>query len=194
MPKITRKYIGTTKNNCAVSVDTVGSHAATHLKEQQRFGLWKLTQEAVGKIAVLGDNFGVQVDMGRVVGEMDLVETTPEDTIIYGMRRNRTWHIPFVKRDKLPKTPFVTMVLKQATDEQLRGVHVDPKLRETPLCAMPQYDLFTTYIGVQTPGLPGGDPGFVTAESLPFWTTHALVLGTQKIDQIYPGVPPEFRT
>lgn len=96
MSEIGRKYVETTANARVVSVDMVGSHAATHLQEQKEFGLWDLTKEAVRGITVTEDDTAIQVDMGRTVGRMDLVETGLDEPRIYGKRRNRDSYIPFV--------------------------------------------------------------------------------------------------
>lgn len=92
MMEVRRRYVETTANRHVVSVDMERSHAATHLAEQD--GLWELTQEAVRKIEVTSPDQRIQVNMGRVVGRMDLVEVKPDEKIIYGRRRNRESMFP----------------------------------------------------------------------------------------------------
>lgn len=125
---------------------------------------------------------------------MDLVETNPDEHRIYGRRRNRESYIPFVARDERPLTNFVVLILKKLAHERLLNESPDPELLNPELLALPQHDLFSTYIGVKTPGLPGGDPKYITEESLPFWKRHALVLGSQVIEEVYDGGdPPAYR-
>lgn len=195
MSEIRRKYVETTANERVISVDLIGSHAATHLQEQQEFGLWGLTEEAVRKISVVEDDFAVQVDMGREVGEMDLVETEPGEPRIYGRRRNRESYVPFVHRDKRPPTNFIVLVLKRLARERLHAEFPEPRLLDPKLLALPQHDLFSTYIGMKTPGLPGGNPKYSSEDSIPFWRRHALVLGSQAIEEVYKGGgdPPAYR-
>lgn len=192
MSEVRRKYIETTANGRVVSVDVLGSHAATHLQEQAEYGLWELTKEALQKVSVTEDDVAIQVDMGRVVGEMDLVETHPLEPRFYGRRRNRSDYIPFVEREERPLTNFLVVVLRRLAHERLHAENPEPKLLEPELLARPQHDLFSAYIGVKTPGLPGGNPKYITEESLPFWKSHALVLGSQVVEEIHDGIPPAY--
>jgi hypothetical protein len=126
---------------------------------------------------------------------MDLVETDPSEPRIYGRRQNRDSYIPFVEREERPLTNFVVVILKELDHEQLRAESPEPRLLEPELLRQPQHDLFSTYIGVTTPGLPDGNPEYVTSDSVPFWTSHALVLGSQVIEEIYEGgTPPAYRS
>jgi hypothetical protein len=195
MSEMRRKYVETTANNRVVSVDVEKSHAATHLEEQAKFSLWELSKEALRKVSVTEDDVAIQVDMGRVVGEMDLVETDPLEPRIYGRRRNRNSYIPFVVRDERSMTSFVVVILKKLALERLHAESPEPKLLDPELLKLPQHDLFSTYVGETTPGLPGGDPKYITDESISFWMSHALILGSQVIDETYEGegVPPEYR-
>lgn len=195
MSEIRRRYVETTANKRVISVDSIGSHAATHLQEQEEFGLWEVTKEAIRHTSVVEDDTAIQVDMGRVVGRMDLVETEPSEGRIYGRRRNRDSYIPFVPRDERPLTNFVVLILKRLALERLHAESPEPRLLDPDLLALPQHDLFSTYIGVKTPGLPGGNPKYLSEESLPFWRSHALILGSQVIEEVYEGDgdPPAYR-
>lgn len=185
----TRKYIETTANSGIVSVDIERSHAATHLREQP--GLWALTQEVLRKSDIITtpdqDAF-FEMDMGRVVGEMDLVdvqssdwEGSEEDRIRWARRVNRETWTPLVVRDERPLTRFVTVVLKQLDIAQQDPKTLDPKLLEPEIANMQHHDLYTTYIGRKTPALPGDH--YETEASLPYWLSHALIWGTQAVQE-----------
>lgn len=186
MPE-TREYIETTANNAIVSVDVEHSHAATHLAEQP--GLWELTQEVLRSSNVTAtpdkDAF-FETDMGREVGKMDLVEIQssdwkgPEETRIRWARRvNRDTWTPLVVRDERPATSFIFVVLKHLDLATIDPQTLEPKLRSPEWKDRQHYDLFTTYMGRKTPSLPGDT--YANEESLPYWTTHALIWGTQAI-------------
>lgn len=193
MSEIRRKYVETTANGCIVSVDMEKSHAATHLEDQP--GLWDLTKEALRKISATKDDEAIQVDMGRVIGYMDLVETYPGEPRIYGRRRNRDSYIPFVGRNERPKTRFMVVILKSLPFDDLLASSPELQLLTPSRRQLPQLDLFSSYIGIKTPGIPGGDPNHFTEESIPFWTSHALILGSQAIEEKYEGegMPPAYR-
>lgn len=184
-----RKYIETTANNGIVSVDIERSHAATHLREQP--GLWTLTQEVLRKsniVTMPGKDASFERDMGRVAGEMDLVDVQPSDwegseesRIRWAKRVNRETWTPLVVRNKRPLTRFVTVVLKQLDIAKLDPKTLDPKLLEPELADLEHHDLYTTYIGRRTPSLPGDR--YETKESIPYWLSHALIWGTQAVQE-----------
>ena len=178
----TRKYIETTASNCIVSVDMAQSHAVTHLQEQSR--LWELTQEVLRKSIFTPEthrNVLFETDLGRDVGVMDLVETDPAEQRIYAIRQQRETYMPFVKRDERPLTSFVTIVLKRLDFTQLDPQILEPALRHPDMADLPHFDLYTTYIGRKTPALPGDS--YASEESLPFWMGHALVWGSQVVQE-----------
>lgn len=178
----TRKYIEKTASNCVVSVDMRQSHAVTHLQEQP--GLWELTKEVLRESVFTPDthkNVLFETDLGRDVGVMDLVETDPAEQRIYAVRLQRDTYMPFVKRDKRPLTRFITIVLKRLDLERLDSRTLDPVLLHPDMVCLPQFDLYTTYIGRKTPALPGDS--YASEESLPFWMGHALVWGSQVVKE-----------
>lgn len=126
--------------------------------------------------------------MGRAVGEMDLVDIMPsdrkgpEDTRIRWARRlNRKTWTPLVMRQERPVTNFVTVVLKHLELAQLDSQTLEPKLLEPEMANQRHHDLYTTYIGRKIPSLSAD--AYATAESLPYWLSHALIWGTQAIQK-----------
>lgn len=183
-----RRYVEITASGYVVSM-AHRSHASTHLADSDS-DLWSLTQEAVRKTTVTAEDVEVQVNMGRVVGRMDLVETNPDEPRIYAMRPGRNLYVPFVERTERPEARSIVLVLKWLSVAELRAESPEPRLFALELLKRPQYDLFSTFIGVKSPGLPGGP--YETEESRAFWMRHALVRGSQQIVDVYDGIPPAY--
>ena len=172
-----------------MSVDIERSHEATHLREQP--GLWTLTQEVLRKSNIItapDQDASFEMDMGRVVGEMDLVdvqscdwEGSEENRIRWARRVNRETWTPLVVRDKRPLTRFVTVVLKQLDISRPDPKTLDPKLLNPGMADRQHHDLYTAYIGRKTPSLPGDR--YETEASLPYWLSHALIWGTQAVQE-----------
>lgn len=154
-----KELLGTTKNNLQVFLSDQSSHAATHLAHNPK--LLEAVKKAIPTIEDTNDVIRVQIDTGEVIGTTDLLLTTQEDDIVYAKRVARSTYSRFVK-NKQP-TPTSTIVVDIRHD------------RNSPT----DYFLYTTYIGPLTPSFPGGN--YLPEQSIEFWSTHALVWGTQEI-------------
>lgn len=152
-----KEFIGKTKNGCSVYVDTVHSHASTHLKDTP--GLLELTEEALDQLELTEEKYWFDIDMSRVIGTSECVETHDGDEILYAQRPNRDNFSRFVKNRKPEPTNYLSLWLEK------RGEN--------------EYELMTTYIGRKTPSFPGGKSE--TPESFMFWADHALIWGNQEI-------------
>ena len=75
------------KDGSSVYVDMVESHAATHFADTPQ--LVGLVKEALPTVVPPEDYSRFEVNMGRVIGTSDLVETEPGDEIVYTKRVNR---------------------------------------------------------------------------------------------------------
>src|SRR5713101_1861610 len=104
-----RKIIGKTRNGIPVYLDTRRAHAATHLLENKR--LLALVVKALDQISAHHENVYLDQDMGMVVGETDLVETTEKDEIIYAKRLNRGNFTRFAMNRHPEPTSYITLVL-----------------------------------------------------------------------------------
>ncbi|SRR6266404_7141535 len=152
-----RKKIGQTANGIVVYMDTQRSHAATHLSGNK--GLLDIVVKVLGQTSTDAKNVYLDQDMGMVVGETDLVETTEKDEIVYAKRRNRDNFTRFaMNRDPEP-TSYVTVVLSKDTNKE--------------------YELVSAWVGRAVPQFPGDK--FATPESRTFWRSHALAWGRQAI-------------
>lgn len=152
------KFLAKTKNGYDVYVDTVRSHAATHLDDIDN--LENLVVEFLEATEISGDDVALERDMGRVIGTMDLVETDDTDEIIYAKRMNRATYTRFVKDRKPSPTRYLTVILRKRGDG---------------------YELWSAWTGRLVPSFPGDERE--TPESREFWSHHALIWGNQAVDQ-----------
>lgn len=151
-----RVFLGCTKNDQRVYLDDHSTHANTHLEDTP--GSLMYIKEALPRIVAEGDNVFCEVDLGRVVGRTDLVETDDDDIIIYAKRIGRSTYARFVKGKSQPETNYVTLVLHVINDG---------------------YRLFSAWIGRAAPPFPGDVKEL--PDSRDFWRKHALVWGHQKV-------------
>ncbi len=152
-----KEYLGKTKSGHDVYVDTEASHAVTHFAHQPR--LLDFVKKALPTIEIMGDQARIEKDMGEEVGTSDLVKTNEGDEIVYALRPLRTHYSRFVKNKKSLPTSWITISLCKSGEQE--------------------YILYTAFAGHLTPSFPGGD--FLPNESAKFWSTHALVWGSQEI-------------
>src|SRR6476659_9004401 len=111
-----KDYIGTTNNGYKVFVDTEKSHAATHLADTP--GLRSFVAELLPFISAETDDVYVDRDMGKVVGDSDLVQTDNSDEIIYAKRLNRDNYTRFAKNRQPEPTSYVTVVLHKDEEDE----------------------------------------------------------------------------
>ncbi|MEK7639150.1 MAG: hypothetical protein AAB388_03255 [Patescibacteria group bacterium] len=150
-------FLAKTKNGFNVVYDSEHSHAATHFASTP--SLLGLVKEALQMTDVSAQNIRFEVDMGQIVGETDLVETTSADEIVYALRPFRDRYSRFVKDRRPEPTTYITIELKKQEDGT--------------------YLLYTAYIGRLVPSFPGGN--VMPEKSREFWSHHALVWGRQGI-------------
>jgi hypothetical protein len=159
------RVFGYTLNGIQVIVDPVNSHAATHLEDTP--GLGGLLAEVLAKKEVDvyaegdGDTMIFDMDLERPVGVSYQVPTDETDDIVYAVRKNRDTYMRFTRSRPPEPTSCVSVILKRETNSR--------------------YSLFSGWVGPRTPAIPGTQ--HATPESFDFWTTHALVWGTQEVDE-----------
>ncbi len=126
--------------------------------------------EALAKIDAIDRYYiHLKIDMGREIGHSICVETTESDEIIFAQRTNRKGITRFVKnRNPIPSSTIV-VILKRAQGEEGEDDF---------------YIMTTAYIGNTAPHEPWDAKA--TEDSLPFWSTHALIF-EESIPDIVPG-------
>jgi|GEM_PF-5408431 len=182
-----RQLVDFSANEHAVSVNfrDPNSHAATHMERHRASGFWRVAQEAVRQVAILRPDQAVQVEMGRDVGRMDLIAVTHDMERFYFQRPNRgpTWY-PGVVQAEGPITSSVVVVTREMKWDDVFASNQCPHPNLDGLRDHPHSNLFSIYPGLKTPGVPDGDPKYVTDESSSFWQEYALRVDPGEVDTI----------
>lgn len=119
-----------------------------------------ILEEALSRIQSSGRNFFVEeVDFGRPIGETICVRTGSSDEIVFAKRPRRYGLTRFVKNRSPEATNSVVVIVKKADD----------------------YDgfvLITAFFGTKAEPEPWDRNA--TEKSLDFWSTHAIVWGSEE--------------
>jgi len=146
-----RHKITESNNGYLVYVNLVSSDAAKYLSRQPQ--VLNLLREAISEMDLLKDDVVIEQDMGRVIGNTDIVETSEKDTIYYAQPNKKEHFSRFAKnRYPAPCEKITIIVKKDETGD---------------------YEVTDTWIGPCIPAFPGEDDE--ERKSLEYWSTHALV-------------------
>jgi hypothetical protein len=160
--EIRLELIANSKNGIAVFYDPVYSHAATHVEDTPQ--LKELVSEIIQGLELQGQKIATHIDMGRIVGTTDVVETNDSDEIVYGMRKNRSDDglVPFTKSREGEPCQYVAVQLEPQQDGS--------------------YILASAWIGTfGDDDEPFPQSPDATERSINFWDKHAFVYGSQEI-------------
>jgi len=150
--------LATSKNSTSVWYDSASSHVTTHIRDTP--DLVHLAAEIVRQSDIIGPYLQFHVDFGRTVGTSDLVETAPDDKIIYAKRKNRDCYTVFNKSKEAQPSSLVTVALEMKADGTC--------------------ELVSAWIGSSdSPSFPGTERE--TPDSKTYWSTHGLAWGNQEI-------------
>jgi len=150
--------LGISKNGKRVLVDLIGSHAATHIKDEP--SIEALLTEVIPKQVLTGDYLQYHIDMDREIGVTNCVATDRTDDIVWAKRNGRDGYTVFTKSRQSQPSSLLTVAFE--------------KLDES------SYKLVSTWIGeADSPSFP--DTPRATPESKPYWSSHALVWGSQAV-------------
>jgi hypothetical protein len=145
-------------NGKRVLYDPVSSHAATNFADTP--DLKKLTSEILAGTKISDKKLLFDMDLGRTIGNTDLVENDENDAIVFAKRKNRNAYTSFNKSKGPQPSSLVSIGLKKIDDYS--------------------YLLESAWIGsVASPPFPG-EPD-ETPDSIPYWLSHSLAYGTQAI-------------
>ncbi len=143
--------ITSTASGVTVYVDLIRSPAASHISQQPY--LLSLIKEVIRQKRLEGDTLSIDHDMGRLVGNASVVETSEKDVVIYAQRVREQTFSRFVKNGSPKQSPYLTVILRRDEDGD--------------------YELHDTWIGRLNPPRPGTENE--TSDSRPYWETHAYV-------------------
>ena len=161
--------LGISKNNISVYLTDDSKHAKTHFFHNLK--LESAVKAALPHVLINQEMERIQITHFEIIGTSDLIETMPEDEIVYAIRVARTTYSRFVKNIKPSNTCFFVIDVRRDTKNP------------------DHYFLYTAYVGTLVPSFPGGD--FLPEQSLKFWSNHALAWGTQEVlpETITPTFP-----
>lgn len=135
-----------------------------------------LVKEVLADISSLNRNsLEEEVELGRLIGTTNLVETTEDDDIVFAKRINRKGYSRLVKLKVGPESSTLYVKLIRAKKKDA-------------------YILVTAFVGKKTP--PEPLPGSDSKKLKKFWSTHALSYENVNIQQGTETtvVPTEFLT
>lgn len=155
------EFLCNSANGKKVFFDNVDSHASTHLEDTPQ--LKNLVTEVISNMDLGEQEIATHVDMGRVIGVCDVVDTDEKDEIIYGVRKNRKEDglVPFTKTRKARPCSSVAIHLMLKPDNS--------------------YELLSTWIGEFGNDEPFPQSPDATSRSIDFWSKRAFVYGSQEI-------------
>jgi len=154
-------FLATSKNEKQVYYDDAKSHSATHFADAP--ALRDLVIEVIKNMKLDKPRMLFDTDMGKVVGNTDLVTNKPGDIIVYAKRKNRDDVYTSFNKSQSPQPCSII------------AIGVESKRHGT-------YELLSAWIGsVDSPPFPGDE--YATDESKQFWNSHSLVWGTQEIQE-----------
>ena len=148
------------KDNKTVFFDPLTSHAATHFDDAPT--LKALVIEVLENRELTGSNLTFDIDMGRIIGNSDVVDIEKNDELVYAIRRLREdqGYVPFTKSRGTQPSSYLSiyLVAKDASS----------------------YELSSAWVGeFEMPPFP--QMANATKDSISYWRKHAFVWGSQKI-------------
>ncbi len=133
-----------------VYVNLIASSAGHYLSRQPY--VINLIREVLLPMTLEGNKVTVERDMGRVIGNTDIIDTTEKDTIFYAQVQKENVYSRFARN----RYPSPSQVLTIIMEKDAEG----------------HYEVLKTWIGPHTPPFPGDTKE--TVKSKTYWLTHAF--------------------
>ncbi len=140
-----------------VYVNLISSPAGHYLSRQPH--VISLLKEALNSIDFSGERIVIELNMGRTIGNTDIVETSDKDTIYYAQPLKTDVYSRYAKHRYPQPSQNLTIVAVKDNDGG--------------------YEIQDTWVGAACPPFPGGE--HATAASKIYWQNHALVDNAQAI-------------
>ncbi len=154
-----RHIAGYTKNGQVVYVDLIKSQAARHIAAHPH--LLGLAGEAIAHIKTKNQRVKFEYNVGHIVGYENVVETPPEERVLYARLLNDDLFSRFTRKGEPMHTKYVSVTLEREEDGS--------------------YDLVDTWMGRLKPPRPGSQNE--TSASRTYWSNHAFLLDTQSMEK-----------
>jgi len=152
-----RHVITALPNGYEVYANLIASSAGHYLSRQPY--VINLIKEVLVPMNLTDSKVSIERDMGRIIGNTDIVETSEKDTIFYAMPYKKTFFSRYAKNRHPMPSHKLTIILERDTDGN--------------------YELSDTWIGPCSPPFPGDKNE--TDSSKSYWQTHALVQDAQVV-------------
>lgn len=146
-----RYVIKESSSGYVIYVNLIASSAGQYLSRQPH--IINLIKEVLEPMKLNASRLTIEHDMGRVIGNTDIVETTEKDTVFYAQPNKKDVFSRYAKNRYPSPSRKLTIILEKDTDGD--------------------YEVSDTWIGPSSPPFPGDEKA--TAKSKPYWQTHALV-------------------
>lgn len=138
-------------------VNLIVSQAGRYLSRQPH--VFSLIKEALVPLNFSASKMSFEYDLGRIIGNTDIVDTTIKDTIYYAKAYKKNNFSRYAKnRYPAPSTKLTIILQRDPTGD---------------------YEITDTWIGPHCPPFPGEDHETVKSKS--YWETHALVHDSQVV-------------
>jgi hypothetical protein len=152
-----KHHISTLPEGHEVYVNLIASSAGQYLSRHPY--VINLIKEVVGTMKMTEATTSIECDMGRVIGNTDIVETSEKDTIFYAMPYKKTFFSRYAKNRHPSPSQKLTIIIKRDDDDN--------------------YEITDTWIGPCSPPFPGD--ANETIKSSAYWQDHALVHDSQPV-------------
>ena len=140
-----------------VYVDLITSSAGQYLSRQPY--VINLLKEVLESMKLTAGHISIERDMGRVIGNTDIIETTDTDVIFYAQPNKKSVFSCYAKNRYPSPSRKLTIIMKK--DEE------------------GNYEIHDTWIGPHSPPFPGDENA--TAKSKTYWASHALAQDAQAV-------------
>lgn len=144
-------------NGYTVYVNLINSEAGHYISRQPY--IINLIKEVVNDMSLKGTRLSIEHDMGRVIGNTDIVDTTDKDSIFYAQPVKKKVFSRYAKNRYPTPSNNISIIIQKDSEGD--------------------YEVVDTWIGPMSPPFPGDVQA--TAKSKPYWTTHALVQDAQLV-------------
>lgn len=145
------KYVITeSPSGYEVYVNLITSSAGQYISRQPH--VITLMKEVLDAKTLTGLHVAIEHDMGRVIGNSNIVETTDKDTIYYAKAFKKSVFSRYAKNRNPAPSNVLTIILERDADGG--------------------YEIHDTWIGPYSPPFPDIDN--MAAKSITYWENHAL--------------------
>ena len=162
-----RYVLSESVNGYQIYVNLIASSAGRYISRQPY--VINLIKQVLGPMHLTNPKISIEHNMGRVIGNTDIVETTEKDTIYYAQPHKKSVFSRYAKNRFPSPSHKLSIILTRDTDGN--------------------YEVSDTWIGPCSPPFPGDEKE--TAKSKSYWQTHALAqdvhaVQSKTITKIYP--------